>query len=100
MSKSEKIKVTESETILSGCYDEMDVSDFIKKVNSLSSQGYTRIEIDKEYGYYDSEPTCKLVAIRTRLETDKEYSDRLLKQDEFKNQRRMQYEKLKREFET
>lgn len=83
MSKSEKIKVTESETILSGCYDEMDVSVFIEKVNSLSSQGYTRIKIDKEYGYkvpsYDSKPTYKLVAIRTRLETDKEYSDRLLK---------------------
>jgi hypothetical protein len=94
-----KQKVTQYETILCGLYDSCEISEVIHKLKHYRSQGFTGLEMDKEWYPYDSEPTIILKVSKQRLETSEEYKERLEKEEFNKESRRKTYEILKKEFD-
>jgi hypothetical protein len=100
-----RIQVTEYKEILTGLYEEVDISELIHELNHLRSQGYSRVETDYEYlDKWSTEKTFIVIAKKFREETNKEYHARIEKEEQQKaeseEQRRKHYERLKREFES
>lgn len=89
--------VQEHESVM-GCYVTHDISDFIKKLQKLQSEGWKKVEIDKENYEYDSNDYYYLKVLKTRLETDDEYDKRISRENEWKENRKRAYEQLKKEF--
>jgi hypothetical protein len=104
MTETKKL-VFEYERILTGSYEDVDISELIHKLKHLRSQGYSRVETDYKYlDKWDTEKTFIVRARKSRKETDKEYHARMEKEEQQKaeseEQRRKQYERLKREFDS
>lgn len=88
---TERITITEKgpELFCSGSIDSV-----ISVLQTLKEKGWEKI--DYEYEYYDGGK--EYYVYRTRLETDEEYAKRMGLEADRKNQRRKQYEQLRKEF--
>lgn len=88
---TERIKIQEKgpEFFCSGSIDSL-----ISTLQILKEKGWEKI--DYEYEYYDG--GREYYAYRTRFETDEEYAKRMGLEADSKNQRRKQYEQLRKEF--
>jgi hypothetical protein len=92
---TDRKQVNDFRTVM-GEYGSYDISVFIEYLRNLQSEGWERIELEKE-GHYDGDYYIVRVT-KTRPETDSEYNARIDKENEWKESRRMAYEQLKREF--
>jgi hypothetical protein len=92
---TDRKQVNDFRTVM-GEYDSYDISVFIEDLRNLQSEGWERIELEKEEGY-----DCDHYIVRvtkTRPETDSEYNARIDKENGWKENRRRAYEQLKEEF--
>ena len=94
---TDRKQVKEKECVM-GCYATHDLSNFIKNLQELHSEGWETVEIDKENYEYDSNDYYFLKVSKTRPETDAEYNKRISQEDECRENRRWHYEQLKKEF--
>ena len=92
---TDRKQVNDFETVM-GEYDSYDISVFIKKLQNLQSEGWERIELEKEGDYGGDYYIVRVT--KTRPETDSEYNARIDKENGWKENRRMAYEQLKKEF--
>ena len=89
-------QVNDFRTVMSE-YDSSDISVFIENLRNLQSEGWERIELEKEEEGYNRDYYIVRVT-KTRPETDSEYNARIDKENGWKESRRMAYEQLKKEF--
>ena len=54
--------------VLRGMWDTESIEDLIHKLKTLRSQGYSKVQLDKEYQPYSSENTVVLKAIKYHKE--------------------------------
>jgi hypothetical protein len=94
---TDRKQVKEEECVM-GCYATRGLSNFIKNLQELHSEGWETVEIDKENYEYDSNDYYYLKVSKTRLETDAEYVKRISWENEMKENRKRAYEQLKKEF--
>jgi hypothetical protein len=95
---TDRKQVTEHRDVM-GRYDTHKISDFIKNLQELQTEGWETIEMDKENYPYDNEDYYYVRVYKTRLETDIEYNARIGNKNEMKENRRRDYERLRKEFE-
>ena len=91
-------QVTEYTSVLRGNWCTEGIEDLIHKLKHLRSQGYSKVELDEESISYSSENVVVLKAIKYRKENDKEYKARIEQENQQKELRKLQYERLKKEF--
>ena len=91
---TDRKQVTETTSILSGKYDSKNIEDLIHELKHLRSQGYSKVELNEQYYPYDRHGTIVLTAIKYRKENDKEYKARIEQET-----RRIEYERLRKEFD-
>lgn len=96
---TDRKQVTEYSSVLSGLWDTENIEDLIHKLKHLRSQGYSKVELNKKYEPYCDDATIVLRAIKYRKENDKEYAARIESENQQKESRRLEYERLKKEFE-
>lgn len=77
--------------------DYMSLETAIGKLTDAMKDGFTRVELEVEGGYYDSH-TAVFTVTKQREETDQEYNDRMQKEKYWKDRRRQEYERMKKEF--
>jgi Mn-containing catalase len=77
-------------------YETRNISEFIKELQELQSEGWGKIELEKE-SEYDGDYHYVRVT-KTRPETDSEYNSRIAQENKMKETRRNAYEILKKEF--
>ena len=77
--------------------DYVSLKTAIKMLTEAMEEGYTQVEFEVERGYYDSH-TAVLTVTKQREETDQKYETRLLKEKFYQDRRRLEYERLKKEF--
>ena len=94
---TDRKQVKEKECVMD-CYATRDLSDFIKNLQELHSEGWETVEIDKENYPYDNNDYYYLKVSKTRLENDEEYNKRIDEENEWKENRKREYEQLKKEF--
>ena len=93
---TDRKQVNDFRTVMSE-YDTRDISVFTENLQNLQSDGWERIELEKEEDGYNSDYYIVRVT-KTRPETDSEYNARIDKENKWKESRRMAYEQLRREF--
>lgn len=96
---TDRKQVTEYFSVLSGTWDTQDIGDLIHQLKHLRSQGYSKVELNKKYYPYSEESRPVLNAIKYRKENHKEYAARIESENQQKEVRRMEYERLRKEFE-
>lgn len=96
---TDRKQVTETTSILSGKYDSKNIEDLIHELKHLRSQGYSKVELNEQYYPYDRHGTIVLTAIKYRKETDAEYQKRIKEEEHQKELRRLEYERLRKEFD-
>ena len=96
----ERKQVTEYASVLRGIWTTEKIEDLIHTLKHLRSQGYSNVELLKEYEPYCSESTIVLKAIKYRKENNEEYNKRIEIENQQKEQRRFHYENLRKEFEN
>jgi Mn-containing catalase len=77
-------------------YETRNLSEFIKELQELQSEGWENIELEKESEYDGVYYYVR--ATKTRPETDSEYNKRIVQENKMKETRRNAYEILKKEF--
>jgi len=97
---TDRKQVTEYTSVLRGIWCTEPIEDLIHKLKHLRSQGYSKVELQKEYEPYCDDATIVLRAIKYRKENDKEYAVRIERENQQKEARRIEYERLKKEFEN
>jgi folylpolyglutamate synthase/dihydropteroate synthase len=98
MGMTDRKQVSEYSTIISGMYDTKDIGDLIHKLKTLRSEGYSEVELEKEWYPYESQPTIILRAVKHRKENDEEFNKRIEQENQQKEARKAQYEQLRKEF--
>lgn len=94
MTEQTRRKVTETRRLdIDYCF----IDKAIEELTEARVDGFTRVEIEVERGYYDS---CSAVVTVTkeREENDDEFNDRIQREQSLRNYRRLEYERLKKEF--
>ena len=69
----------------------------IERLTDAMKDGFTQVELEVERGYYDSQSAI-LKVMKTREETDQEYDDRMHREKSYHDYRRLEYERMKKEF--
>jgi hypothetical protein len=92
---TDRKQVKDFETVMEE-YSSCDISVFIEDLRNLQSEGWERIELEKEGGYDRDYYIVRVT--KTRPETDSEYNARIDKENKWKENRRMAYEQLREEF--
>ena len=77
-------------------YGSRPISEYIKELQELQSEGWEKIELEKESQYDGDYHYVR--ATKTRPETDSEYNNRIAAENKMKETRRKAYEILKKEF--
>ena len=95
---TDRKQVSEYSTIINGMYDLKDIGDLIHELKTLRSQGYSKVELEKEWYPYDHDPTMILRAVKHRKEDSEEYNKRIEQENQQKEARKAQYEQLRKEF--
>jgi hypothetical protein len=88
-------QVKDHTTVMEG-YETRNISEFIKELQELQSEGWEKIELEKE-SEYDGDYYYVRVT-KTRPETNSEYNNRIAQENQMKETRRHAYETLKKEF--
>jgi septal ring factor EnvC (AmiA/AmiB activator) len=99
MGMTDRKQVSEYSTIISGMYCSENIEQLIHKLKTLRSQGYSIVELEKEWYPYDHEATIILRAVKHRKENNEEYNKRIEQENQQKEARKAQYEQLRKEFE-
>ena len=76
-------------------YVSLDVA--IERITNAMKEGFTGVELEVERGYYDSQSAIFTVT-KTREETEQEYNERMRRQKSYQDHRRLEYERMKKEF--
>ena len=101
MSELERKQVRRTYTVLKDCYGSKKIEDVIHELKTLCSQGYSEVEVVERtdfYGYGDAETTQVFRAVKYCKESDEEYNKRVEQENELKEMRRKEYERLRDEF--
>jgi hypothetical protein len=77
-------------------YGSHTISEFIKELQELQTEGWERIELQRE-SEYDGD-YYYIRATKTRPETDDEYNNRIAQENQMMENRKRLYEQLKKEF--
>lgn len=77
--------------------DYCSIQTAIANLTEAMEQGFTQVELEVERGYYDSSSAIFTVT-KNREENDEEFNARLEREEFFRNSRRQEYERLKKEF--
>lgn len=96
---TDRKQVTEYTSVLRGEWCTENIEDLIHKLKHLRSQGYSKVELNEDYDLYCDYNTIVLKAIKYRKENDKEYNARIEQENQQKEARRLEYERLRKEFE-
>lgn len=75
------------------------IDNLINQLKEAKQEGWTEIDIKKEYYAYESEPTIGVYLVKYEYETDKEYEARIEQHKQYEESQRQQYLKLKQQFE-
>ena len=94
MTKQKRQTVTETRN-LDINYCSIDTA--IEELKEAREQGFTQVELEAEQGYYDSCSAIFTVS-KEREENDEEFNARLAREEYYRNTRRREYERLKKEF--
>lgn len=94
MTKQKRQTITDTRKI---DIDYMSLEMAIERLTDAMKDGFTRIELEVESGYYDSH-TAVFTVTGQREETDQEYESRMRKVKYLQEQRRKEYESMKKEF--
>lgn len=77
--------------------DYCSIQTAIANLTEAMKDGFTQVELEVEAGYYDSH-TAVFTVTKQREETDQEYESRMRKVKYSQEQRRKEYERMKKEF--
>lgn len=92
---TDRKQVKDYRTVMSE-YDSHNISDFIKELQELQSDGWEKIELEKGSEY---DVDCYYVRVtKMRPETDNEYNKRIALENKMRETRRNAYEILRKEF--
>jgi len=69
----------------------------IERLTNAMKDGFTHVELEVERGYYDSHSAIFTVT-KTREENDQEYNERKQREKSYQDHRRLEYERMKKEF--
>lgn len=75
-----------------------NIEQLIHDLKTLRSQGYSEVELEKEWYHYDHDPTMILRAVKNRKENNEEFNKRIEQENQQKEARKAQYEQLRKEF--
>jgi hypothetical protein len=101
MTELARKQVRRTYTVLKDCYGSKKIEDVIHELKTLRSQGYSKVEVVEQkdwYGYCDVETTQVFRAVKYCRESDEEYNKRVEQENELKEMRRKEYERLREEF--
>lgn len=76
--------------------DYVSLETAIERLTNAMKDGFTQVELGVG-GYYDSHSAI-LKVMKTREETDQEYEDRMHREQYYRDNRRREYERMKKEF--
>ena len=89
-------KQVKDHTTVMGEYETRNISEYIKELQELQSEGWEKIELQKESQYDGDYHYVR--ATKTRPETDSEYNNRIAQENQMMENRKRMYEQLKEEF--
>lgn len=101
MSELARKQVRKTYTVLKDYYGSKRIEDVIHELKTLRSQGYSEVEVVEQkywYGYKEGEATQVFRAVKYCKESDEEYNKRVEQENELKEMRRKEYERLRVEF--
>lgn len=101
MSELARKQVRKTYTVLKDYYGSKKIEDVIHELKTLRSQGYSEVEVVevvKDWGYGDVETRQVFRAVKYCKESDEEYNKRVEQENELKEMRRKEYERLRGEF--
>lgn len=94
---TDRKQVKDYSTVMMEC-ETRDISVLIKELQELQSEGWEKIELEKE-SQYDAD-YYYVRATKMRPETDNEYNKRIALENQMRETRRNAYEILRKEFEV
>jgi hypothetical protein len=94
MTEQKRLTITDTRQIDLD-YVSLDVA--IERLTNAMKEGFTGVELEVERGYYDSHSAIFKVT-KTREENDQEYDRRMQRQKSYQDHRRLEYERMKKEF--
>jgi hypothetical protein len=101
MDKNKRRQVRVVEYVMTSSYSVKSIDELINTLKTLRSQGFTEVEMEAEIGYYDNIDQ-NLTAVKTRLETEREYNKRIEEEKERdmirERRERQEYEKYKKKY--
>jgi hypothetical protein len=77
--------------------DYCSIQTAIANLTEAMEQGFKNVELEVERGYYDS-ASAILNVTKVREENDQEYNERMQRQKSYQDHRRLEYERMKKEF--
>lgn len=101
MTELARKQVRKTYTVLKDCWGSKKIEEVIHELKTLRSQGYSEVEVVEvvnDYGYGDAETTQVFRVVKYCRESDEEYNKRVEQENELKEMRRKEYERLREEF--
>ncbi len=93
---TEQKRLTITDTLLIDL-DYVSLEQAIERLTIAMKEGFTKVELEVERGYYDSHSAIFTVT-KTREENDQEYDRRMQREKSYRDHRRLEYERMKKEF--